>query len=189
MWSLGEALPGNTLAFIDADGAFEREDVERFLNLSRMKFIDGRWDAVWSSRVALAGRDIHRSLRRHYLGRIAATVLFGSQFGIPYDTQSGLKALRYSPDLEAILQSPFQTRWLFEIEMLLRFQVNHGSYFRVWEEPLMHWSEVPGSKVAGRELLRVSKEIALVKKMQWSLAREQRRKDHSRDLRADPPQR
>jgi len=183
MWSLDEALPGDTLAFIDADGAFERADIERLLNLSRTKFTDGEWDAVWSSRVALAGRDIHRSPRRHYLGRVAATILFGSQIDVPYDTQSGLKAFRYSTDLRAILQSPFETRWLFEIEMLLRFQIDHGHHLRVWEEPLMHWSEVPGSKVAGRELLRASREIALVKKMQWELARERKGNDHSQDFR------
>lgn len=175
IWSLGEALPGDTLAFIDADGAFERDDIERLLNLSRTKFMNDEWDAVWSSRVALAGRDIHRSPRRHYLGRVDATVLFGSQADIPYDTQSGLKAFRCSTELGALLQRPFETRWLFEIEMLLRFQTDTHDQLRVWEEPLMHWSEVPGSKVAGRELFRAAREIALVKRMQRSLARQQNR--------------
>lgn len=175
IWSLDEALPGDTLAFIDADGAFKREDIECLLNLSRTKFIDDEWDAVWSSRVALAGRDIHRSSRRHYLGRVAATVLFGSEADVPYDTQSGLKAFRCSTDLKALLQRPFDTRWLFEIEMLLRFQADHQDHLRVWEEPLMHWSEVPGSKVAGRELFRAAREIARVKKMQRSLARQRHR--------------
>jgi len=51
--------------FVDADGAFNRIDVERILTEFDKYVMQSHFDAVWSSRVALAGRSIDRQTSRH----------------------------------------------------------------------------------------------------------------------------
>ena len=170
-WSLSRADDSDVVGFMDADGAFHVSDLERLIRLCEAKFDQEEWDAIWSSRVALSGRVIGRSARRHYLGRIVATLLFGVRSDVPYDTQSGLKLFRPSQDLQLMLSSPFQTRWLFEVELLHRYQSYLKSPLRVWEEPLMFWSEIPGSKIRGNEAIRVASEILTVKRLFRNLSR------------------
>lgn len=81
----------DVVAFMDADGAFAREEFARLLRCAEEKLQLGEWDSVWTSRVALVGRDIQRSLLRHYLGRLVATFVSIGTDSLPYDTQSGLK--------------------------------------------------------------------------------------------------
>jgi glycosyltransferase involved in cell wall biosynthesis len=58
------------LGFLDADGAFSAEDVSALIDLTNASKESHSPDAWWSSRVALAGRNIQRNLWRHYLGRV-----------------------------------------------------------------------------------------------------------------------
>lgn len=164
--ALGRAGGEDAVAFMDADGAFGIDDVERLSDL--MAVLGDAYDALWSSRVALAGRSIERTARRHYLGRIAATILSWNDQSIPYDTQSGFKLFRPTNVLDQILQKPFETRWLFEVEMLNRFRRYTGRPMNIWEEPLSSWQDVPGSKVSGREVLRIGREILKVKRTSHS---------------------
>jgi glycosyltransferase involved in cell wall biosynthesis len=160
------------VGYMDADGAFNASDVRDMTavfgdRVSR----GGRYEAVWSSRVALAGRNIRRSMSRHYIGRIVATVVSLGQDEIPYDTQSGLKLFAPRDALRACLAKPFRTRWLFELELLTRWQSEAGSEMRIWEEPLNYWHDVPGSKIRGREAVRVVGEIVIVKREQSAARR------------------
>lgn len=157
------------VGFLDSDGAFLVEDVYRLTALQTSTTND--FDAVWSSRVALAGRQIKRSVVRHYISRSIATLVCWGDPTIPYDTQSGLKVFRPSPTLERVLRQPFRTRWMFELELLARWRQERRTHLRVWEEPLMQWSDVPGSHLRGRELIRVLRELAVVKSEQRSAQR------------------
>ncbi|HQU26903.1 MAG TPA: glycosyltransferase, partial [Acidimicrobiales bacterium] len=95
------------VGFMDGDGAFAVDDVARLCGLARDGFSgDSRWDAVWSSRVMLAGRRILRSPRRHYLGRVVATYLSVGREPLPYDTQSGLKIFSACESLERCIEHP-----------------------------------------------------------------------------------
>jgi glycosyltransferase involved in cell wall biosynthesis len=125
-------------------------------------------EIVLGSRVRLLGRSIDRSTARHYLGRVFAT---GASIvlGLPvYDTQCGAKLFRANPNLRAVLAEPFITRWVFDVELLARYRRHlraagqNDLERRVFELPLMRWSDVPGSKVrpwdffrSGLELLRI----------------------------------
>ena len=162
--ALADSGPKDCVAFLDADGAFSVQDVGRLIDLSTTTLRPvGEFDAVWSSRVALAGRSIHRSPGRHYLGRAAATAISWRQDAFPYDTQSGFKIFAPSEVLRKIIGVPFQTRWLFEVEMLSRFRAITNSLMNVWEEPLTYWNDVPGSTVTMKEFIRFGAEILKIR--------------------------
>jgi glycosyltransferase involved in cell wall biosynthesis len=146
------------VGFIDADGAFDLVDVARvtecFLDVAERGF-----DAMWSSRVALAGRNISRSASRHYLARIVSTFLAFSSSAFPYDSQSGLKFFVADESFTALLTQPFETRWLFEVELLARHVVLWKKELKIWEEPLNSWNDIAGSKITSYELLRIGREL------------------------------
>ena len=154
------------VGYLDADGAFAQDDVTTLAGVFSEKVAEDEFDAVWSSRVALAGRDIKRSQARHYAGRIIATYLSVSEEFFPYDTQSGYKLFVDGQTLRTCLSSPFRTRWLFEIELLARWRRISGSPMRIWEEPVNYWHDVPGSKITRGELVRVLRELWVVKALQ-----------------------
>ena len=158
----------DSIGFIDADGAFNRIDVERILTEFDKYVMQSHFDAVWSSRVALAGRSIDRQTSRHYIGRVVATFLSLGGHSIPYDTQSGLKLFATNPNLWESLSSPFETRWLFEIEMVANYQKNAHRELSIWEMPLDFWADVAGSKIGFSESMRIMRELVKVKGVQRS---------------------
>ena len=154
------------LGFLDADGAFSVEDVSALIDLTNAPKESHSPDAWWSSRVALAGRNIQRNLWRHYLGRVVATYLSLGEPAIPYDTQAGLKLFRPSGTFTTIIQTPFATRWLFEVEILARFHEIARRPMSIWEMPLSSWLDVAGSKVTTRESIRIARELSRLKLIQ-----------------------
>jgi len=87
---------------------------------------------------------------------------------IPYDTQSGLKLFATNPSLWESLASPFETRWLFEIEMVANYQKNAHRELSIWEMPLDFWTDVAGSKIGFGESIRIMRELVKVKGVQRS---------------------
>ena len=161
-----EAEAISALGFLDADGAFASTDVADLVGLTLESNSTMGSDAWWSSRVALAGRNIQRNMRRHYLGRVIATYLSLGEQSIPYDTQSGLKLFGANEYFLQLIQEPFVTRWLFEMEILARFRELAGHPMRVWEMPLNYWVDVEGSKVTARESMRIAAELSRLKGVQ-----------------------
>lgn len=168
------------VGYLDADGAFNRQDIEDLIEAYRHKVLTEEFQAAWSSRVALAGRDIARSGSRHYIGRLIATFVSLGYGHIPYDTQSGYKLFQPGERLATCLAEPFRTRWLFELELLARWRAMFGSSLRVWEEPLQYWHDVPGSKITGRESVRVMRELIAVKREQRRLRQTRREPEFPR---------
>lgn len=113
---------------------------------------DPKLQMVFGSRVRLLGHAIHRKTIRHYLGRFFATGV-SIVLGLPiYDTQCGAKLLRVTPALRFILATPFQSRWIFDVEIVARFLAFHNgdrsfALQAIYENPLPRWEDVAGSKV------------------------------------------
>jgi len=131
------------IGFVDADMAFSAQDIKRMFDLAE----EGQHEAVFASRVKLSGRNINRKRIRHIVGRGIMAFLSCSGFVIPYDSQAGLKVFRCTPKLMKCLEDQFETRWFFELELLLRFTRNFRGFLDVWEEPLLFWNETKGSKL------------------------------------------
>jgi len=156
----------DSLGFIDADGAFNKTDLEQVLDAYSTHVEDGDFKAIWTSRVALAGRSIERKSSRHYIGRIVATALGWGGHQIPYDTQCGLKIFKTDNNFESVIQRSFETRWLFEMEILIKYRQVTGTPLKVWEVPLDFWNDVPGSKITRKESFRILGELLKIKRLQ-----------------------
>jgi dolichyl-phosphate beta-glucosyltransferase len=159
------ALSGgaNIVGYIDADLATPPHELRRLADLARA----GDYDILMGSRVQLLGHSIERKHARHYLGRVFATCASLS-LGLPvYDTQCGAKLFRRTEALEAALEKPFASRWVFDVELLARLiRPRQGiapvATARMREEPLLSWTDIPGSKLrpgaalrSGLDLLRL----------------------------------
>ena len=135
--------------FWDADLATPLHVIPQLLN---GLIEDPQLEMIFGSRVRLLGHAIHRKPLRHYLGRCFATVV-SNILELPiYDTQCGAKLFRITPGLRLILASPFQSRWIFDVEIIARFIALHNkdasfAARAIYEKPLPRWDDVAGSKV------------------------------------------
>ncbi len=115
--------------------------------------------AVWGSRVYRLGSKIVRSPIRHYFGRFFATAIAWLLGVESYDSQCGAKIF-LSSSIGTAFREPFISRWIFDVEILLRLRD-----FEIVEYPLKCWKDVPGSKFKiGREALRVFWAILAIRK-------------------------
>jgi glycosyltransferase involved in cell wall biosynthesis len=154
-----EALSGRpeVVGFVDADFATPASEVLRLTELIRSP--DGP-AVVIGSRVLLSGRTVVRRPLRHILGRVVATYLSLTYALQIYDTQCGAKLFRADDRLRLSLADPFATKWLFDVELLLRVRApGQGQPASVREEPLELWRDVPGSRLAPREVVQVLKDF------------------------------
>src|SRR5699024_962790 len=104
--------------------------------------------AVFGSRFKKLGANINRSAFRHIFGRMVAS-LIARVIKIPfYDTQCGAKVFHKSI-IESIVERPFLSRWLFDVEIILRLKAVFGDSIttQLHEYPLKEWHEVDGSKI------------------------------------------
>jgi dolichyl-phosphate beta-glucosyltransferase len=148
------------VGYLDADSAFEIEDIKNVVMLSFSK--GSTFDSYWGSRVALSGRNITRNNLRHILSRILITI-FGYRMGnLPYDPQTGFKIFKFNKEQMAIFDRNFETKWFVDIEILLRFKAVNGKDMRIWEEPVNTWKDIEGSKIRGLELITVFRDLVKI---------------------------
>ncbi len=148
--------PPGLCGFWDADLATPLDSI-----LEMKSLLDHRpqLEMVFGARVRLLGRSIKRKPERHYLGRIFATVV-STLLSVPiYDTQCGAKLFRITPDLTAVLASPFHSRWIFDVELLARFLDLHAhdpayASAAIYEYPLTVWHDVAGSRLRPGDFLK-----------------------------------
>ena len=116
------------------------------------------------SRVKRLGARIERRLPRHIGGRIfatCATAILGFEV---YDSQCGAKLFR-AEVANTFFADPFLTRWLFDLEMLVRLRNASGpsAIDAMREVPLTRWKEVGGSKLGLSDVINVPLELLKIR--------------------------
>jgi len=146
------------VAFWDADLATPLASIVNFLEILETRT---ELQVITGARVLLCGRIIKRSTHRHYVGRVFAT-LVSNLLAFPiYDTQCGAKMFRVTDALRSSLEEPFLTRWLFDVELLVRLQsqlTNHLSE-QLYEYPLEQWCDQAGSKLTLMDFIKAPREL------------------------------
>jgi glycosyltransferase involved in cell wall biosynthesis len=157
-------LPGvERVGFWDADLATPLDAIPSFEAV-----LDARPEVeiVLGSRVRLLGRKVERKAARHYFGRVAATAVSSLFDFSVYDTQCGAKLFRVTPTLPALFAQPFVTRWIFDVEILVRWRnaAAPGTDLErhIVELPLERWTDVDGSKIKPHEFLLAPRELLRV---------------------------
>jgi dolichyl-phosphate beta-glucosyltransferase len=149
------------VGFWDADLATPLEEVELFLRFRSDFSPQAR--AIFGSRVLRLGADIERSALRHYLGRAFATIA-AQMLGVrSYDSQCGAKLFHKSV-LDRVFREEFISRWIFDLEILLRLEKGQDR-LQVVECPVSRWKDIPGSKVKiANEIFRVFGDLLKIRK-------------------------
>ncbi|WP_152287208.1 glycosyltransferase [Flavicella marina] len=144
----------DSIGFFDADLATPLSEIERFkkelVNNPELLLVMG-------SRFKRLGATIDRKFKRFLFGRIFATIVsyFVLKFPV-YDTQCGAKLFSTKISV-SVFEKPFITRWIFDVEILLRMKNNLelDIYKTVLELPLKTWIEKGESKIRFSDLLKV----------------------------------
>ena len=143
----------SVVGYFDADLATPATELERLAEL----MADRRSLAgAFGCRISCLGSSINRTLRRHYMGRIYATMA-SMALGTPvYDTQCGAKLFRVTPSLVSALSKPFKSSWSFDVELIDRLLTGADGARPVpptafVEMPLETWRDVHGSKMSTAE--------------------------------------
>ena len=172
------------LSFNQGKAEAVRQGIKSLLKTHKLKFV-GYWDAdlatplstilefiemfqssralvaVCGSRILRLGASIHRSVFRHYFGRVFATVA-SNILNIPvYDTQCGAK-LFSAEHAGLIFSEHFISRWFFDIELFARsieLMGRHKTVSSIYEVPLRQWHDKGESKVSWGSMIRTPMEL------------------------------
>ncbi len=153
----------DVVGFVDADMATPAAEVLRMLAVMERR----KPMALLGSRVRMLGHDIVRNPFRHYLGRGFATAV-SLLLDLPiYDSQCGAKFFRRCEALQHALARPFQSRWLFDVELIKR--LIHSAPDRpalspneFMELPLRSWRDVQGSKIKPASLFKIGLDFIVI---------------------------
>ena len=142
------------VGFWDADLATPLDQIGEFLKVFESR---PEIEMVFAARVRLLGRSISRNPRRHYVGRVGATLISSSLGLAVYDTQCGAKIFRATEAVRELFETPFLSRWIFDVEIIARYVRKRGraaAAAGIYELPIQVWHDVKGSKVKSTDFLR-----------------------------------
>ena len=154
-WEAGNGA--DWLGFLDADGAVSAGEVARILE--KIQRSPDSETSLFASRVQMRGRTVERSLKRHLMGRIFATLVGTLIDSRVYDSQCGFKLLPSTAyrKVKPLLQ---EKRFAFDVELLAALNREDCPI----EEIPVDWSDVPGSKVSlFRDSLRMFFAVRLIR--------------------------
>jgi glycosyltransferase involved in cell wall biosynthesis len=153
------------VGFWDADLATPLAEIPELIAVMQR---DPAVEMVFGSRVRLMGRTIERLAWRHYAGRVFATVVSLLLRLAIYDTQCGAKLFRVTPDVVALFERPFLSRWIFDVEIIarrlhaLRGPDGPSPESLIVEYPLREWRDRPGSKLVPLDFVTAAGELARI---------------------------
>ena len=146
----------------DADLATPLESIPEFVNVLSTH---SQINLVIGTRLQLLGRQIKRVPIRQWLGKRFAQVA-SAVIGFPVqDTQCGAKLFRNNPITRALFSEPFTSRWIFDVELMLRMTHLRDAHKentvrnQIYENPLDFWEDVAGSKLKKKDFLKAFYEL------------------------------
>ena len=157
------------VGFWDADLATPLGELPGFITVLETR---PEIEMVFGARVRLLGRSISRNPRRHYVGRVGATLISSSLGLAVYDTQCGAKLFRMSVPMREVFAEPFLSRWIFDVEIIARFVRQRGrdaAARAIYELPIRVWHDVKGSKVKSGDFVKALRDL-------WKIHRAYNRK-------------
>lgn len=140
------------IAYYDADLATPISELDKLIQFAVQ---NPNYKFVMGARIKLIGNGVKRSLKRHYFGRVFATIV--SQYVLKvavYDTQCGAKVIDFKI-AQQIFEKPFLSKWLFDVELLKRLQKTHDLKEVVKEIPLEKWEEIGNSKIKLVDFIKI----------------------------------
>lgn len=144
------------IGFIDSDGSFPVSEIIRFADIARAE--GASFDAVWASRNGAATENPQQPpLVRRIASVVVSWLIHYGNPTMPSDTQCGFKLFKPTAKLQTALAIPFQTRWLFDIELFHRIP---GLLIR--EEPLTSWTDVPNSRISTSQSIEILKQLMII---------------------------
>lgn len=152
------------IGFWDADLATPLGEIRGFLDVFATR---PEIEMVFAARVRLLGRSISRNPARHYFGRVGATLISQSLGLAVYDTQCGAKLFRVGAGTRELFDTPFISRWIFDVEIIARLVIQRGrdaAARAIYELPIMVWHDVKGSKVRQSDFLRALSDLGKIRR-------------------------
>jgi dolichyl-phosphate beta-glucosyltransferase len=152
---------GRFIGYWDADLSTPLDELDRLVEA----FADPECLLVLGSRIKRLGSHIERRTVRHALGRLFSA-LASLVLGLPvYDSQCGAKVVRATA-VPALFGEPFLTRWLFDLELVMRLRNTPGmeTLKGATEVPLRTWIQVDGSKLRAGHMLGVPWELVRIRR-------------------------
>ncbi|GAA3785557.1 hypothetical protein GCM10022271_17590 [Corallibacter vietnamensis] len=151
----------NYIGYLDADLSTSLNEMLRLTN-----FISPKTQFIMGSRIKTLNTTIKRHPLRHILGRVLATVTNIMILKLPiYDTQCGAKLIKTSLAV-SIFKEPFVSKWLFDIELLLRSQQILGNDFSdisIAEVPLQKWFDKGDSRITWVDFIRIPLDLIKIR--------------------------
>lgn len=129
------------VGFWDADLATPLWEVDNFFKFHETFALDAK--VILGSRFKRLGSSVQRSTKRHFLGRLFATVVDNLFHLGCYDTQCGAKLFQKTL-IPLFAAEPYISSWAFDVEVLIRLKRRN---IPMVEYPLVHWEDVAGSKL------------------------------------------
>jgi dolichyl-phosphate beta-glucosyltransferase len=142
------------LGFLDADLA---TTLDEWLQMAKYKDAYPRFGAIIGSRIVRLGANIKRDDSRSIFSKIIKLMIGWVLKARFQDTQCGAKIFTKTL-IPSIFGQPFNSTWLFDVEILLRVQEKFGKstlQSGVIEYPLMDWSEIGDSKLTFKQSLKI----------------------------------
>jgi len=140
------------IGFWDADLATPLYEVQNFLIFA--KSFNPNAKAIFGSRVRRLGSKIIRYPKRHYFGRMFATMVNLIFNVIVYDPQCGAKLFKKEL-IEKYFNEQFISSWIFDVEIILRMREEY-----IIEYPLLEWRDIKGGTLKiSSVVFRVLKDI------------------------------
>lgn len=153
---MGAELTG----YYDADLATPMSELFRLLYIYEKQNVK----ILFGARVFLLGRNIDRKRWRYWLGRCFALVASSMLRLKVYDTQCGMKLIGNFDGFTQCIEKPFDSTWLFDVELIQRMiKVGKLKVDDFFEEPLLAWTDVGGSKVKAKAFVVALWDLAKIK--------------------------